>query len=270
MKLHSWDTVGYINAGGRGTRLNGLFNPDEKTGIAKALLSIGNPEIRLVDHHIANLRQQGIESVAVAAGDQEEVYKYINDTYWDEPSIIATKSLEQLGTGGDLLCYARQNEISTDILVQNVDTILDIDLEAFLSEFNDAKKLGRVATIALTLNSGVPNEGAYIVTAQGAVQYSREFSEEEEPAITSPTTYRASSTGAVAFTADFLRQNLWQPKDGQLPIYRHILKDAWDRGGLSAYNNGARFFRDIGTVATWLSSQNDSEFQRHLRYEKFA
>ncbi len=55
------ETVGYLNAGGRGTRLNGLFAPDEKKGIAKALLSIGNPGVCLIDHHITNLRQQGIK-----------------------------------------------------------------------------------------------------------------------------------------------------------------------------------------------------------------
>jgi hypothetical protein len=53
------DTIGYINAGGRGTRLNGIFTPDRQTGIAKALLAIGEPPIRLIDHHIANLQQQG-------------------------------------------------------------------------------------------------------------------------------------------------------------------------------------------------------------------
>lgn len=267
MTTHLRETVGYVNAGGRGTRLNGLFTPDEKTGIAKALLPIGNSEVRLIDHHIANFQQHGIDNVVVATGDQNQVFEYINDVYVDENGVLATKSSKQFGTGGDLVIYVRQNESSENILVQNVDTILDIDIGVFLHEFIDKREPGRIATIALTLNRGVPNEDAYAVTEQGRVLYSKEFCDHGEMDGGSAE-YRGSSTGAVAIKADFLRQSSWLPKDGQLSLYRHILKDAWKYGGLFAYNNGAKFFRDIGTVATWLASEDDIELQRHLIYNK--
>ena len=37
----------YINAGGRGTRLNSTFRPDPEYGIAKALLEVGAPWITI-------------------------------------------------------------------------------------------------------------------------------------------------------------------------------------------------------------------------------
>lgn len=258
-------TVGYLNAGGRGTRLNDLFIPDDKIGIAKAMLSVGCPEIRLVDHHIANFQQQGIEKVIVATGDQSQVFEYINDTYGVEDMVIATKSSEQLGTGGDLLEYARHDESTENIVVQNVDTILDIDLGSFLKIYNAQKRLGSIATIALTLNRGVPNEDAYAVSGLGSVQDSKEFNNDEYTN-GNPLKYRASSTGAVAIEAEFLRNYCWQLTDGQLSLYKQILKGAWEAGGLFAYNNGTKFFRDIGTVTTWLASQGDIELQSYLRY----
>lgn len=268
MKKPTNEVVGYVSAGGRGTRLNDLFAPDQKTGIAKALLSIGKPQIRLVDHHINNLRQQGIERVVIATGDQYEVFEYINDAYPNDAMVTPTKSVSQLGTGGDLIEYARSHDRHEDIVAQNVDTILDIDLAAFLGEFNTQSKLGRLATIALTLNKGVPNENAYTVTEAGRVQNSKEFRNPVSVDDGIQVSYLGSSTGAVILDADFLRQHAWQLKDGQLSLYRDILKDAWERRGLFAYDNGTRFFRDIGTTATWLASQGDEELQQHLRYNR--
>ncbi|MGO3701763.1 MAG: nucleotidyltransferase family protein [Candidatus Saccharimonadales bacterium] len=255
--------IGYINAGGRGTRLNGLFTPDPNTGIAKALLSIGDPGVRLVDHHITNLRQQNIEHIVIAAGDQPEVYEYIRGTYTDDTSVIATRSIDQLGTGGDLVEYSRSNEDTSLLLVQNVDTILDVDLQDFSRSFEAQRQLGAVASIALTLNKGVPNEDAYMVAGDGRVLHSAEFSVNAED---QPGDYRASSTGAVMITAEFLRSQRWQKRDGQLSFYGGCLKDAWMRDGLYAHNNKYRFFRDVGTIATWQASQADVELQSQLRY----
>jgi NDP-sugar pyrophosphorylase family protein len=241
--------------------------PTKKKGIAKALLSIGNPGVCLIDHHITNLRQQGIKKVVVATGDQEQVFEYISDVYVYEDDVVATKSSEQLGTGGDLIEYARQDKSSEIIVVQNVDTILNISLESFLQEHNDKGGLGRIATIALTLNKGVPNEDAFAVSESNVVMSCKEFSEFEE-SLTIPVKYRASSTGAVVVSTRFLRSIPWQTNDGQLSLYRNILKDAWEVGGLFSYDNGKKFFRDIGTVATWLASEDDVELQRYLRYNE--
>lgn len=269
MKRITPDTIGYINAGGRGTRLNGIFTPDRQTGIAKALLAIGEPPIRLIDHHIANLQQQGVEDIVIGAGDQEGVYEYIQDTYVAEDGVVATSSVAQLGTGGDLINYVRESNFdkNVDVVIQNVDTVLDISIGDFIDEFNFNKALGAVAGIALTLNRGVPNQDAYAVASTGAVLRSEEFS---SPGLSLRDEvkydYRGSSTGAVILKTDFLKQNRWTEDDGQLSLYRHILADAWGIDGLFAYNNGQKFFRDVGTVATWLASQDNTELQSYLRY----
>lgn len=271
MKTHEFacgdhTPTGYISAGGRGTRLNELFTPDPSTGIAKALLEIGNPKTRLIDHHIANLRQQNIERIVVAAGDQHNVYEYIQDTYADDPAIIATKSLSQLGTGGDLVEYARTSDASFPLLVQNVDTILDIDLLAFADQFVTQRRLGAMASIALTLKKGVPNEGAFQVDCEGKVLYSAEFDDSKNMQTQKVNTHRASSTGAVVIDMDFLRDQKWQKQDGQISLYKNCLYDAWRQDGLYAYNNECRFFRDVGTVAMWLDSRSSLEIQAQLRY----
>lgn len=109
------DSIGYINAGGRGTRLNGLFMPDPEKDIAKALLEIGAPKVKLVDYHIANFQQQNIERIVVATGAQTEVYDYINDVYGDS-GIMATWSRDQFGTGGDLTTYAQDSGVVDPII----------------------------------------------------------------------------------------------------------------------------------------------------------
>lgn len=255
--------IGYINAGGRGTRLNGLFTPDPETGIAKALLEIGNPPIKLIDHHIANLHQQGIDGVVVAAGDQHDVYEYIRDTY---DSVQVTKSTTQLGTGGDLVCYARQVDTDEAILVQNVDTILAIDLRDLSDKFSLQQTMGSVATIALTINRGVPNENAFFVNESDRVVASEEFN--TTPSEDESFTYRASSTGAVIFEPSFLRHQDWRKSDGQLSIYRDILRQAQRSRNLYAYNNQTGFFRDVGTIGTWLASEKDNDLQQLLRYNQ--
>lgn len=256
--------VGYINAGGRGTRLNGLFTPNPNTGIAKALLSIGDPEVRLIDHHVANLRQQNIERVVIAAGDQPDVYEYVRDVYADDSALTVTRSVDQLGTGGDLVEYARSVESKSPLLIQNVDTILDIELQDFFGYFVAKRRLGALAVIALTLNKGVPNEGAYAVANDGLVLHSSEFgsSNEEEKV----DNYRASSTGAVLMDIESIKSRPWRRQDGQLSLYGDCLDSVWRRNSLYAYNNQYRFFRDVGTIATWQASLSDLELQSQLRY----
>lgn len=262
------DTIGYINAGGRGTRLNGLFTPDPETGIAKALLEIGVPKVKLVDHHIANFRQQNIERVVVAAGDQPAVYDYIHNIY-DESEVTVTRSQEQLGTGGDLTTYARESGATDPLIIQNVDTILDINLNQLASQFAHQRQLGAQACIALTLNSGVPNEGAFLVDANDKVIHSAEFSDanqEMAAKVVDRTKYRGSSTGAVMIQPNFLRRQSWRKLDGQLSLYSQTLRQAWREDSLYSYDNGHRLFQDVGTVDSWRSAEDDIALQALLRY----
>lgn len=256
MKALRQETIGYINAGGRGTRLNGIFTPDPEKGIAKALLEIGSPPVKLIEHHVTCLLEQGLTRIVVAAGDQPEVVEYVQDSF-DARHVTATSSINQQGTGGDLVSYVRTIDREFDVVVQNVDTILDIDIAAFTESFSAPKHMGAVACIALTRSPGVPNENAYSVNGAGMVLHSAEFADPSNVVQIASDQYRASSTGSVILDSEFLRTNSWLPADGQLSIYSNILRDAWNQQRLYAHDNGTRFFRDIGTVATWLNSVSD-------------
>lgn len=265
------NTVAYISAGGRGSRLNEVFTPLGDKGIPKALLMVGEPPTMLIDHHIANVRSQDIDKVIVATGDQDEAYEYVQDEYGSDRNIIITKSDTQLGTGGDLIQAARSlsalEHKKTTVLIQNVDTVLDIDLKDFQQHYLSARNLGGVACIAVTRLSDVPNEGAYKIGEDGRVVLSEEFG---APQDTTELTYAyaASSTGAVAISPEFLRRQTWTPEDGQLSLYRDTLYEAWRYDKLWGYDNASKFFRDIGTAATWFASQNDATLQAQLRYDE--
>lgn len=266
--MKTLDSIGYINAGGRGTRLNGLFTPDPETGIAKALLEIGVPKVKLVDHHIANFQQHNVERIVVAAGDQPEVYDYIHDTY-NNNEVAVTRTQEQLGTGGDLTSYARESGVIDPIIIQNVDTILDIDFEQLISQFAQQRRLGAQACIALTLNSGVPNEGAFLVDINDKVISSEEFIGTNQQMSTQAVDrikYRGSSTGAVMIQPDFLRRQSWRRQDGQLSLYSQILRHAWREDSLYSYDNGHRLFQDVGTVDAWRSAQENIALHALLHY----
>lgn len=257
-------TVAYLNAGGRGTRLADLFEPSDDYGVAKALLEVGSPSIRLIDHHINKLRAENVGSIVVAAGDQDTVAEYVQDVYLGESDVTVVTSAEQQGTGGDLVSYARTVNNDSPLFVQNVDTILDIDVARFRDEYFRIRALGGKAVIALTQNEGVPNENAYAVAQDGLVVTSREFADDAASPASKLDT--GSSTGAVFIGADFLAGQQWLPSQGQLSLYGECLHRAWQERSLYAYDNGRRFFRDVGTTAAWLASINDPEFQGQLCY----
>lgn len=263
------EAISYINAGGRGSRLREVFPYDPEKGIAKALLELGNPPLRLVDHHIANSRDQGINRIIIAAGDQPTVREYVQDIYGNDEDVIVTSSDHQHGTGGDLLIAAHTQPVLQGedalVLVQNVDTILDISLPDFEKDHRYlAKKFGASATIALTQNQGVKNQNAFLVHAHSRqVLKSAELGDSHIEA-PQPGEYRGSSTGAVALSADFLRT--YKVGDGQVSLYGELLKQSHMGGGLFAYNNGNRFFRDVGTAPDWEASTDDIELNSKLRY----
>ncbi len=255
-------TSAYINAGGRGTRLNDLFAPDPELGIAKALLLLGKPPLRLIDHHIGVLRSINLASIIVGAGDHPKVASYIAAGYADQNIHVSITST-QLGTGGELLyaLHSKPEYFSLNTLVCNVDTILDISYEEFLR----SQSAQALATIALTRTSGVPNQDAFWIGDRSKVVRNDESGTvSQEP---TDTKYRASSTGSVLLRTDFLQTIDWSPGDGQLSLYKDILAEAEQRDGLYAYDNSLRFFRDIGTHAAWLASQNDDELQSLLCYD---
>jgi NDP-sugar pyrophosphorylase family protein len=262
-------TTGYINAGGRGTRLSPIFQADPTLGISKALLRLGEPPITLVEHHINRLARTRIETIVAGVGDHAHVGEYVNQTYGDYANIHALSMPEQLGNGGDLVRAVRDHpELFGDhVIIANVDTLIDLDIMAVRDHHLERD---RAITIVLTHNRGVPNENAFFVGPDDEVLYTHEAAVNpvSESEARRWTAYRASSTGVLAVRAQFLRDLAWTPQDGPLSLYKDIMMAALAQRSVSAYNNQVSLFVDVGTVATWNEmTSSGSPARKHLCYE---
>lgn len=251
------DLTGYINAGGRGTRLSSIFNPHSRRGVSKALLPIGNPAISLVEHQINKLDKAGVSTIVAGVGDHENVTSYVTEKYADREHVHAIHFANQLGNGGDLVRAVRErSELFKDnVLVVCVDVLVDLDEKSF---FTAHQNNGGDLTIALTRNKGVPNEDAYYVDSNDKVVYCREVDQNswEEDAAKRKAVYRASSTGALIVRKEVLENLPWQTDDGPLPLYSHVIGAALAKQSLFAFDNGERLFTDVGTVASWTDIQS--------------
>lgn len=261
------EVTAYINAGGRGTRLDGVVPADPVNGIAKALVEVGQPPIKLVDHHVNKLRRAGIERVIVGIGHQASVGRYINERYSNSDEVLAIGTGRQLGSGAELqtVMTKRPDLFNPHIYVCNVDTILDISEEDFL-RFHKAGS--KALSIALTETTGVPNEGAYYLDHDQTVIYSAEIPDNSialEDAQAQATS-RASSTGAVIVDRDYL-QHLELPRTkSEVSLYRHVIGAAVCSQQVQGYNNGTRMFIDVGTRRTWEQAAKTDLLSDHLCY----
>lgn len=258
----------YINAGGRGTRLNSVFVADQQLGISKALIEIGTPPITLVEHQVNRLQQAAFSSIIVGAGDHYNVADHIASTYAEDPAVQAVYTPRQLGNGGDLLQALRLHDelFGNQVLIGNVDSIVDIDERDFV-DFHISHS-GAI-TIALTQNKGVPNQDAFLVNQHGQILHSRESAHNpvdlEEAA--KRTNSRGSSTGMLVIDILFLESIKWQPADGPLSIYRDIIGQALVARSMYSYDNGTKAFMDVGTVNTWNRLQQEQAFwQKYICY----
>lgn len=257
----------YINAGGRGTRLEGVAPADPVDGIAKALIEVGEPPIKLVDHHINRLKKAGIERVVVGIGHQARVGSYVDDRYGGDDGVYAVGTGRQLGSGAELqtVTQERPELFRNSIYICNVDTILDIPERDFLRVH---KTGGKVLSIALTRATGVPNEGSYYLDYNGAVIYCAEVLENpisiDEARAKAES--RASSTGAVIVERDYI-QDLELPQvDGEVSLYRHVIGAALRDHQVAGFDNGKRMFMDVGTRDTWGLATKTDVLKGHLCY----
>ncbi|MFA5986445.1 MAG: NTP transferase domain-containing protein [Parcubacteria group bacterium] len=240
-KLFAQTTV-YINAGGRGTRLESIF-PKGPSGVTKALIDFnGKP---MVKNHTDLLSELGFKNIIVGAGDHLDIKEYYAGQENERLRVANTETQED--TGGDLIKAIRETENNgKNVLVENVDTVLYVkNLVDLLAQH---EKSDATATIVLTTKKGVPNEEAFFVDKNGRVIFSREA--RQEHALVEPeqwTGFKASSTGTVIFKTDFLRSYDWQPGQEPLSAYRDLIPELIKRGELFAYNNENNLFTDTGT-----------------------
>ncbi|HET8709279.1 MAG TPA: sugar phosphate nucleotidyltransferase [Candidatus Saccharimonadales bacterium] len=257
------NVTAYINAGGRGTRIRPTLDDsksDPVIGVSKAFLEVGHNKTLLIDHHIRRLLHEHIPTIIAGVGDHANVKSYVDQSYADHPNVYALDTAKQRGTAGDLIDALRGSRLFLgSILINNVDTILDIDDAAFMYLHRE-KDAGM--TIALTRRKGVPNEGAFKVDQSDRVVYSAEASE-------NPLTLQkaeekmhwlGSSTGSVIIERELLQsfaegRNLEEP----LSLYRDVMAYALTQNALYAFDNKNKYFLDVGTVAAWEQAKADVE-----------
>ena len=231
----------YINAGGRGTRLEPIL-PKGEMGIVKAMLDFGGQP--LLQHHLDLISRLGFSSIVVGAGDHEEIQEHFG-AQEEEGLRIVTNPVE-LGTGGDLIRAIREtNAFGPLTLVENVDTLIYLkDIGEFLKQH---KETGALATMVLTTRKGVPNEGAFLGDDNRRVLFTSEADPKYELRQPPNPVFRGSSTGIVLLDTEFLRTFPWTPDSGSFSIYRNIIPELIKRSGLFYYNNEDNFMVDVGT-----------------------
>lgn len=237
-------STAYINAGGRGTRLESILPKDEKTGITKSLIKFGGDD-PIIKYHVDRLLRKGFGNVIINAGDHFNIGEYFKEKGNEKLQVVNSETQE--GTGGDLIRVLRENpNVGKYIVVHNSDTLIEIDEGEMLKQH---KESGAEATFAMTKRTDVPNQDAFCVGKDGKII----FNQEVIPKYSMPEpkegdiAYRASSVGVVVFNTEAIRNYDWQPIDGPLSIYTQIIGKLIKEGKVFAYDNGTNFFVDIGT-----------------------
>jgi MobA-like NTP transferase protein len=169
------DVTGFINAGGRGTRLNSLFRPTDR-GVCKALLRVGDPPITLIEHQINKLHNAGFRTIVVNIGDHVEAGEFVAARYSGLGRVHVVGHAGVHESGGALLgtIRTRPELFGTDVYIVCQDTLLDIDENALVGLHRSAEA---TLTIGLSRTPGVPNEGAYYVGPADRVLYTAEVRE---------------------------------------------------------------------------------------------
>ena len=266
--LDRLDTVtGYINAGGRGTRLQSVIIPDAKTGVSKALVEIGEPPITMVEYQVDRMKRLGLFPILVNVGDHAHVAEYIADLY-DHDEVIPVTHQFQLGNGGDLLrtVHEQAEHFQSRVLIANVDTLLDIDEGSLLDQHD---RTLAALTIAVTTRQGVPNEGSFLLDQDHRVLFSREASRNQrgERQARKEATLVASSTGMLIVQTEVLQDI---PLDEERPtsLYREVFAAVLSDWDVFAYNNHDRLFIDAGTRESLELIAEDERYNEFIQQQK--
>lgn len=266
--------TGIINAGGLGSRApKDVIPPGVNDGTLKALFPVGDPQTTLIDHHIQYHLDSGATSVIASVGSHQDVTVHIDSRYGDNEKVHSFQVERALGIGGDILQMLRRQEIAQHIgslvVITNVDTIADVDVQELLAFHRDTEA---EMSIALSTLRDVPHEGQYLVGENNRVTYCGECQEgsrmnqfaeigEDKLPLWS---WKGSSTGVVVVNRDLLANYPWSPTNGSLSLYTDMVSFVLRQGQMAAFNNSNRFFMDLGTPESWQRAQEPGLLQPYL------
>jgi NDP-sugar pyrophosphorylase family protein len=258
--FHPRTQTAWINAGGRGTRLHGVIAPHATYGVAKALLEVGGKQrVRLIDHQITWLKRSGITNIVVGCGDQIEVADYVHDKYPSDPTVTTIATSQRLGTAGDLL-YALNSrpELFSDlILVINVDTVIDLNIDTFIK----SHVLDNDITIALTQTPGLKNYQCYGLNMNAQAIYCGELQSDIPRGSPSDSdiALRATSMGALIISTEFMRSASWGAPEAEFSLYTDVIGESFKRRTLGGFDACNAFTLDVGTESTYALSQRSDD-----------
>lgn len=221
-----------VLAGGRATRLGPLA-----ARTPKAMLRVGGSPF--IAWQVSGLLRAGLRPVVVLAGHLgDQLAAYFARPPWPELGVQVWQTA-QAGTGADLVTASRRLAAPL-VLACNGDTLLDLPIRRLLATH---ARSGLVATIALTHRMGVPNQGAYLISADGRVLHCAEGGDplSDPPP---PDAWRGSSAGMVVVDRAAIA-GLDPARFGSL--WRDLLPYLVRRGLVAAFDNGVRAFLDFGT-----------------------
>lgn len=242
-------TTAYINAGGRGTRLEPVLGKNPQIGVTKALIELNKGE-PIVKYHVERLLRQGFNNVVVGAGDHKNIRDYFLSNNLERDNVRVALADQQEGTGGDLIKAIREGSIPDKyVFVQNVDNLIDVD-EKEVVRFHKEKNAG--VTVVLTTRIGGPYKGQFLVDSEGKIIYSGETSGEYQiPKPEEGIEYAGSCTGMIVIDRNKLQNFDWKEGDGSLNLYSQVLGKLIKDGEAYAFNNGKKFVVDIGVPKTY-------------------
>jgi mannose-1-phosphate guanylyltransferase len=233
-----------VLAGGLGTRLKGVV-PDKP----KILAPVGGHPF--IDHLIGWLERQGIARLVFSLGHKADMIRAHLDARKDSAIEIKTVvESEPLGTAGGLI-FACSALDSDPVLVLNGDSLIEVDLPAFLASHR--AKGADVSMVAVQ----VADAGRFGGVEIDADDYIRAFREKSPSSSSQPGWINA---GIYAFTTSAL-EDLKQSQKGSL---EHDFFAVRPHRYLHAYRSQGKFI-DIGTPDTLALADNwlrDSNFEK--------
>ena len=226
-----------ILVGGLGTRLGKVINE-----VPKALAPIsGRPFLSYI---FDKLQESGIQNVILCTGYLGDLIENHYGRNYKDISINYSKEEEPLGTGGALR-LAITDPGSTEYLVMNGDSFVDVDLPAFFKWHNRQKFQ---ASIILVHVEDSDRYGCVEVNSEGKILAFHEKQKSSKPGWINAGVYLISRN---------LLDNL--PNHKAISLEREILPQ-WITFGLGGFKTSARFI-DIGTPESY--RQAETFFTNH-------
>jgi len=221
-----------VLAGGAGTRMGDICKD-----IPKAMLEFnGRP---FLEYLVSWLIRVGMQEVLISTCFlNEKIETYFNTNLWREIGVKVIQENEPLGTGGAVR-FVAIDAIYEEIFLCNADTLVELD---FPPLYRLARMIDKPMVSVVTLNKGVPNQGA-IKVENGIV---REFQEDGlmRELERNANSFRASSTGCYFVRKSFILSDVFQQGSS---LEKEILPRLVEQHLLGAISCGEGFFLDYGT-----------------------